>query len=172
MELKFSISWHLPLLLALKVYKLVECEGRPRIKLSQDLPKVTIPGRKRAYRLYGKNGKPLVDYLALASEKAPVGGGDPVICRHPFQQQQRLKVYPSRVECLHHLVFDGTTNLDFFPDDLSVIRKYVLSQIQEDFAESHFRYTDPEEYGVMVSLELYQFLHSTWEKEYPMQELM
>lgn len=154
-----------------QVYKLVEWEGKPRIKLSQDLPKVTIPGRKRVYRLYGKDGSPLVDYLALASENPPVADGKPIVCRHPFNQQLRLKVYPSRVESMHHLVFDGTTNMNYFPNDLSATRKYVLSQLQESFPDSLTRYQNPQEYGVMVSFKLYQFLHNTWEAEFPMKEV-
>jgi nicotinate phosphoribosyltransferase len=34
------------------VYKLVELNGQARIKISQDIGKVLIPGSKRAYRLY------------------------------------------------------------------------------------------------------------------------
>lgn len=33
------------------VYKLVEINGQPRIKLSQDVEKVTMPGHKNAFRL-------------------------------------------------------------------------------------------------------------------------
>lgn len=40
------------------VYKLVEINRQPKIKLSEDLEKVTIPGRKDIYRLYGSDGKP------------------------------------------------------------------------------------------------------------------
>ena len=29
----------------------------PRIKLSEDVDKVTIPGKKQAFRLYGHDGK-------------------------------------------------------------------------------------------------------------------
>merc|ERR1719276_695839 len=43
------------------VFKLVEVNKQPRIKLSNDIVKVTIPGRKNAYRLYGSKGNPLVD---------------------------------------------------------------------------------------------------------------
>lgn len=35
------------------VYKLVQVKEKPRIKLSQEITKVTIPGAKEAYRLLG-----------------------------------------------------------------------------------------------------------------------
>lgn len=38
------------------VYKLVEVNGTPRIKLSQDGSKITMPGKKDAFRLYGADG--------------------------------------------------------------------------------------------------------------------
>jgi nicotinate phosphoribosyltransferase len=149
----------------------VELKGCPRIKLSQDLPKVTIPGQKRAYRLYGKDGKALVDYLALLNEESPGACGEPVVCRDPFQQNCRLRIRPSRVVALHHLVFDGKVKMALFPRNLSATRKFVSDQLQEDFSDSITRYNDPVEYGVMVSLKLYHYLHNTWEKEHPIQEL-
>ena len=39
------------------VYKLVEINSVPRIKLSQDVEKITIPGKKVAYRLFGHDGE-------------------------------------------------------------------------------------------------------------------
>jgi len=39
------------------VYKMVEINESPRIKLSEDVMKVTMPGKKTAYRLYGADGK-------------------------------------------------------------------------------------------------------------------
>ena len=40
--------------------QLVELNGDARMKLSQDIEKVTIPGKKDAYRLYGGDGKQAV----------------------------------------------------------------------------------------------------------------
>lgn len=39
------------------VYKLVELNGRPTIKLSEDIQKMTIPGKKDAFRLFSKDGE-------------------------------------------------------------------------------------------------------------------
>ena len=56
----------------------------PRIKLSEDVDKVTMPGRKDAYRLFGADGHALVDLLQQPDEP-PVMQGTRVLCRHPFQ---------------------------------------------------------------------------------------
>lgn len=39
------------------VFKLVEINGEAKIKLSQDMEKVTCPGKKSVYRLYGADGE-------------------------------------------------------------------------------------------------------------------
>lgn len=169
------------------VYKLVEWKGKPRIKLSQELAKVTIPGRKRVYRLYGRDGSPLLDYMALASEEPPSvrtnsidGGGDTtgsggggVVCRNPFNEQDRILVKPSRVEVLHSLVFhDGQCIGEHLPSmDLSVTRGRVLEQLNNVFPDSITRYENPQPYKVMVSTELFRFLHNLWEREAPIAEL-
>ncbi|BES91672.1 Nicotinate phosphoribosyltransferase [Nesidiocoris tenuis] len=82
------------------VYKLVEINGTPRIKLSQDVVKVTMPGRKNAYRLYGADGHALIDLLQK-SEECPPEVGVRVLCRHPFQESKRAYVIPTRVEPLY-----------------------------------------------------------------------
>lgn len=56
------------------VYKLVEINHKPRIKLSNDLNKVTIPGQKKVFRLYGQNGHPLLDLMQLEDEDPPKVG--------------------------------------------------------------------------------------------------
>lgn len=38
----------------------------PRIKLSQDVGKITMPGRKDAYRLYGADGQSIYIYYFLS----------------------------------------------------------------------------------------------------------
>ena len=53
------------------VYKLVSIKGHPRIKLSEDVEKVTIPGRKRCFRLFGKDGHALVDLMIGDDEEPP-----------------------------------------------------------------------------------------------------
>lgn len=82
------------------VYKLVEINGEPRIKLSQDVAKVTMPGNKNVFRLYSGDGHALIDLMQKECEPAPQVG-QKVLCRHPFQESKRAYVIPSGVEPLY-----------------------------------------------------------------------
>ena len=99
------------------VYKRVEIDGAARIKLSQDVEKVTIPGRKEAYRLYLKNGEPVVDIMMQEGEEPP-SSESRILCRHPFVSTKRAFVQPARVERLYHVVWDGAEG--GVPDDMDV----------------------------------------------------
>ena len=50
------------------VFKLVEINGAPRIKLSNERVKMTIPGKKEVYRLRGKDGQALLDVMVRDGE--------------------------------------------------------------------------------------------------------
>jgi len=64
--------------------QLVQINGEARIKLSEDINKVTIPGCKNVYRLYGQDGHALVDLMTRVDEPAPKVG-QRVLSRHPFE---------------------------------------------------------------------------------------
>lgn len=50
------------------VYKLVDINGMPKIKLSDEKEKTTLPGEKLVLRVYADSGKPAFDMLCLATE--------------------------------------------------------------------------------------------------------
>ena len=50
------------------VYKLVQIEGKPRIKLSEEMEKVLIPGEKKVFRIY-ENDEPSFDIMLLEDEE-------------------------------------------------------------------------------------------------------
>ncbi|KAG8134042.1 hypothetical protein E2320_011782, partial [Naja naja] len=56
------------------VYKLVEVNGSPRLKVTEDPEKTTLPGRKVVYRLWDEAGFPCMDLMALEEESAPEAG--------------------------------------------------------------------------------------------------
>jgi len=148
------------------VYKLVEWEGHPRIKISQDLPKVTIPGRKRVFRIYGQDDRPILDIMLLAEEGIPIIGRR-LVCRDPFNAQDRFCVTPKRVVALHSAVYEN--GLVSLHPDILTSRTFVKTQLQS-MLPSVIRYANPDAYDVKVSTSLFHFLHDLWEKEAPMEE--
>ncbi|KAF7272765.1 hypothetical protein GWI33_014474 [Rhynchophorus ferrugineus] len=150
------------------VYKMVELDGQLKIKLSQDVEKVTIPGKKDAYRLFGEAGFALIDILQKSEEDAP-SINQKVLCRHPFQESKRAFVKPSKVTKLHVLCFDKG-NICQPLKNLQEIRKNVedsLKILRPDIK----RNLNPTPYKVSVSDNLYNFLHTLWLQNAPIGEL-
>ncbi|MHB1131800.1 MAG: nicotinate phosphoribosyltransferase [Chloroflexota bacterium] len=150
------------------VYKLVEVDGHARIKLSQDIGKVTIPGRKDAYRLFAADGSPVVDLMTQVGETAPLPGKR-ILCRHPFDETKRAYVTPSAVQPLHSLVWDGQP-VEGSTRPLPEIRQYVLDQLKV-LRPDHLRVLNPTPYKVSVSERLYEFSHELWLAEAPVAEI-
>lgn len=153
------------------VYKLVEIDGEPRIKLSNDMEKVLIPGKKVAYRLFGEAGWPLLDLLVGSNEADQPKVGQRTLCLHPFMEQKRVAVVPKRVVKLHSLVFDGKNGVVAGQvSSLSETRLFVNDQINHTRPDL-LRYVNPGEYKVSVSEKTFRFLHQLWQTETPVREL-
>lgn len=150
------------------VYKLVQINGVPRMKLSQDIAKVLIPGLKNAFRLYGADGWPLLDVMVGKEEEAVPQAGQRFLCRHPFDERKRAYVTPTRVAPLHSLVFDYG-KVEEMPS-LTETKQYVQEQLQS-LRPDILRYANPTPYKVSVSDALYTFLHNLWQSETPVAEL-
>ncbi|PWZ58754.1 Nicotinate phosphoribosyltransferase 1 [Zea mays] len=93
------------------VFKLVEINKQPRIKLSEDVMKVSIPCKKKCYRLYGKEGYPLVDIMTGEDEPGPKIG-ERLLCRHPFNESKRAYVVPQHVEELLKCYWPGNSCME------------------------------------------------------------
>ena len=150
------------------VYKLVEINGKPKIKLSQDVEKVTMPGKKNVYRLYSNDGKGLIDLLQRPDEPAPEVGKR-VLCRHPFQESKRAWVIPAKVEPIYVVYWEnGKIPIDI--PSLTDIRERVQSSLQT-LRQDHKRSLNPTPYKVGVSDDLYHFIHDLWLENQPIGEL-
>lgn len=153
------------------VYKLVEINGKPRMKLSQEVEKVSIPGRSTCYRLFGKDGSALIDLMTRFDEPAPDDSGtQKTLCRHPFQEKMRTYVSPSKVTNLHRTYWkDNKVQLPL--PSLFDVRQRVqtsLMSLRKDIK----RNLNPTPYKVGVSVELYKFLHDLWLEHAPIGELV
>ena len=133
------------------VYKLAEVNNQPKIKLSQDSGKTTIPGKKNAFRLYGREENPLVDLMMLTDEDAPKEGRR-ILCCHPYDETRRTYVTPTAVQPLYSNVWDGK------------IQKYVKGQLKK-MREDHLRNLNPTPYKISVSEKLYNFMQQVIKKE-------
>jgi nicotinate phosphoribosyltransferase len=149
------------------VYKLVEVKGIPRIKLSQELSKMTIPGKKEVYRLFSEDGYSLLDLMIKVGEKPPEPE-ERVLCHHPFDHIKRVYVTPSKVMPLLQCVWDGRRVYPEVP--LKESREYVLSQLRSTRGD-HLRDINPTPYKVSVSEELYNYVYRLWTEESPVTEL-
>ncbi|XP_076246945.1 nicotinate phosphoribosyltransferase isoform X2 [Calliopsis andreniformis] len=150
------------------VYKMVEINGQPRIKLSQEVGKVTIPGKKDAFRLYGADGYALIDLLQRSTEEVPQVKHK-VLCRHPFQESKRAYVIPTRVESLHKVYWKNGKLCQPLPT-LQEIRNRVQESLRS-LRNDHKRNLNPTPYKVAVSDDLYNFIHDLWLQNAPIGEL-
>ncbi|XP_071954221.1 nicotinate phosphoribosyltransferase-like [Antedon mediterranea] len=151
------------------VYKLVEVDGKPRIKLSHEVEKVTIPGRKQVFRLYSHDGKALIDLLQHVTAEAEPEPNKRVLCRHPFSESKRAYVNPSRVEKLHVIFWkDGKIARPL--RSLQEVRADTIASIKS-LRDDHKRALNPTPYKVSVTDDLYRFLHKLWLESAPIGEL-
>uniref|UniRef100_A0A0D9ZFI1 nicotinate phosphoribosyltransferase n=1 Tax=Oryza glumipatula TaxID=40148 RepID=A0A0D9ZFI1_9ORYZ len=149
------------------VFKLVEINKQPRIKLSED---VSIPCKKRCYRLFGKEGYPLVDIMTGEDEPAPKVG-ERLLCRHPFNESKRAYVVPQHVEELLKCYWPGTSSepREELPS-INEIRSRCMGYLDR-MRPDHMRRLNPTPYKVSVSAKLYDFIHFLWLNEAPVGEL-
>ena len=151
------------------VFKLADVNGRPRMKLSEDPGKTTTPGRKKIYRLYSKEGYPILDLVMLADEEAPKVG-ERILCYHIHNTKKRCYCTPSRVEELLVKVWDKEQGVVYELPPLKESRDYVLKQLKEA-REDHIRYMNPTPYKVSASTRLSDYVNEIWTSICPIAEL-
>jgi len=149
------------------VYKIVEVNDEPKIKLSQEAAKINLPGRKHVFRLYGKEGCPLADVMVGINEEKPQVGKK-FLCCHPFEIVKRTYITPSRVEQINKLVWDGKINVDL--PSLNESREFAQEQLKS-LREDHKRRLNPTPYKVSLSEKLFDKMQELWTHQIPPGEL-
>lgn len=143
------------------VYKMVEINNTPTMKLSEQIEKINIPGEKRVYRLYDKMNIPIVDLMLCVDECKPEIM-KPIICRHPFLEMKKMIVVPTRIEEL-----SVDIDLTSFKDDNINVKRDRCIKDMSTIRNDHKRSINPSKYKVSVSENLYSLMHSLIEKEAP-----
>ncbi|TFK01575.1 nucleolar protein 4 [Platysternon megacephalum] len=139
------------------VYKLVTVNGCPRLKLTEDEEKMTIPGSKVVYRLYDATGLAFMDLMALKEEPPPRAGQE-VAVRLLGRSEEARRVTPTALEILHRAYFkDGQQVCQALPSLLE-IKSHAQASLSM-LSPAHKRLQDPEPYQVAVTEKLHSLLN-------------
>ncbi len=148
------------------VYKLVAVEAKdgtitPKIKISENVTKITTPHYKKLYRFYGNDtGKAIADYLAVHDET--VDDSQPLTIFDPDATWKKKQVYNFTARELQVPVFkDG--QLVYGLPALEDIRTYCLAQVDTLWDEVK-RFDNPHKYYVDLSQKLWDIKHGLLEK--------
>lgn len=137
------------------VYKLAEVRGRPRMKISEESGKSTVPGRKDVYRLLDAEGHPFLDLVCLAVESAPDAGVS-LSCYPLGCDNSSVSVTPAQVTCLRQEVFiKGQVTHPLCSAAES--RAKVQSSLQ-NLHPRHKRLQEPDSYTVALSEKLHNLV--------------
>ena len=139
------------------VYKIaaVEYEGRyvPRIKVSEAVEKITNPGFKRVYRIYGEEGYAVADLIA--------GFDEVVDMSQPYRYVDPEKPWKNRffenctVKELQQLVVKDGKRVQ--PKrDLEEIRAYVKKQLDTEIWQEEQRFENPHKHYLDMSPDYYE----------------
>jgi nicotinate phosphoribosyltransferase len=139
------------------VYKMaaIEKEGRviPKIKISENIEKITNPGFKTVYRLFDKDTKKAIaDVITLAEEEGPEG-----IEYEIFDPQfvwKRKKITNFETRKLQERIFEKGELVYELPS-IHEIRSYCKSEINTLWDEI-LRFENPHEYYVDLSKQLWK----------------
>ncbi len=147
------------------VYKLVAIEGEdgqviPKIKISENVGKITNPHYKKLYRFFGKdNGKALADFLCVYDEE--VDDSDTMEIFDPEATWKRKTVYNFEAKELQVPIFrDG--KLVYQCPNLEEIRSYCQAQVDTLWDEVK-RFDNPQTYYVDLSQKLWDIKYGLLE---------
>ena len=126
------------------VYKLSFANGKPRIKLSENVSKITLPHRKQVYRILDNDDKLIgADVVTLADEQ------DVEIMHHPLYPLKSLSVKKYNKEPLLQKVMENGVRLSK-PHSLSEIAQYSRERLK-NLPEEYKRFNYPHVYKVGLS---------------------
>ena len=130
------------------VYKLAEVNKQPKIKLSESIQKVTLPGIKQVYRYTDENGFFAGDAITFWDDKIP----DKMI--HPFDPEKSMELDPAKATPLLHKVMENGKKLipENNPSHVAAYAKERLAQLPEE----HKRFNNPHIYKIGISEPLHQ----------------
>ncbi len=147
------------------VYKLVGVEENgeivPKIKISENPAKITIPDFKQVYRLYdNESGKAIADVMTLHDEE--IDDSKPYEIFDPIHTWKRKTVTNFTARKLLRKIFDKGECVATLPD-IKEIREYCKDQVDTIWDEVK-RFENPHTYYVDLSQNLWDVRHGLLKK--------
>ncbi len=148
------------------VYKLAAVEDgdgtiRPKIKISENVAKITTPHFKKLYRFYGSGtGKAIADYMTVHDET--VDDSRPLTIFDPDATWKKKEVYDFTARELQVPVFRKGELVYKLPS-LPEIRAYCLKEVDTLWEEVK-RFDNPHKYYVDLSQRLWDVKHGLLEQ--------
>jgi len=138
------------------VYKLVavEKDGEviPKIKISENVTKITTPGSKKLYRFYDKStNKAIADLIAFADEV--IDAGKPYMLFDPVYTWKKKTVTDFEVKELLEPIFVAGKCV-YKDRDIEEIKKFCADQVETMWDEV-LRFENPHNYYVDLSQKLW-----------------
>ena len=128
------------------VYKLSSINGKPKLKVSENVEKVTLPGVKNVSRFFDDNGAFFADALFLIEEK------EVSEIQHPhFPLKKTILKGMHSVNLLHPVLIDGKATDNTYSVNESA--NFAKSQLEKLGAE-HKRFDNPHIYKVGITQKL------------------
>ena len=126
----------------------------PKIKISENVEKITNPGRKKLWRIYSREtGYALADLITMYDEE--VNGDEPFAYVDPVKPWKKMKFENVDVKELQVPIFrDG--KLVYDKPELDAIKAYVTEQLDHQIWEEEQRFTNPHIHYVDLSKKLYE----------------
>ncbi|XP_008336722.1 nicotinate phosphoribosyltransferase isoform X2 [Cynoglossus semilaevis] len=137
------------------VYKLVEVQGKPRMKISEDPDKSTLPGKKAVYRLVDSDGHPFLDLLCLSVESPPEAGAS-LTCYPLGPNTSSVSVTPAQVACLRQEVFSNGQVTE--PVCSAAETRTKVQVVLQTLHPRHKRLKEPDTYTVALSEKLHDLV--------------
>ena len=140
------------------VYKIVAVEEKdgikPRIKLSENVAKITTPCAKKVWRLFdNESGKAIADVITMFDEK--IDDSKPYELFDPVYTWKRKVVTDYTAKPLMVQMFDKGKKV-YNCRDIADIRAYCMQQVDETLWDEIKRFENPHKYYVDLSRKLWE----------------
>ncbi len=139
------------------VYKIVAVgeEGNfiPRIKVSENVEKITNPGLKSVYRIYNADGHAVADMIAMLDEVVDLS--EPFRYIDPIEPWKQRKFINCTAKSLQKLYVKEGKRVETLPT-LQEIRDYVKFQLDNEIWQEEQRYENPHKHFLDFTPDYYE----------------